>query len=556
MVINELEDRLSKLDGKQGEDTRLEKIDILTSLARQLWHTQPERGLRAAEQAHTLSLQAPIYKKGYAESLYGLGVSNIQLGNYQQSLEQLFESLSLHRELGNVKEEGDVLFATGSAYHFLGAYSEALDHLLKSIKIRQQVGDKKGEASSLNAIGMVQSSLGDIRESVAAYQKALTLYRGIQDEVDEAVALNNLAVAHLQMDELPAALEYGRQSLGLVQKSASKSLEAIVLCSIGEVYSKMERHETALAYFQESIQTASQIHNKYAELYAWLNTGRVYLSMQQAKTAIPVLENALSIAVETNSKKEMAECHLALTQAHKALEEYKKALVHHEEYHYCEKEIFNDEVDARIRNLSALYQTETAKKEAEIYRLKNFELEKEIQERKKLTRKLHHAARYDSLTNLPNRAFFMEHLKSAISKAEQYYEHLAVIFVDLDDFKLVNDTYGHEIGDHLLVEFSKRLKNAVRKNDIVSRFAGDEFTILINSLTHEVDVKMLAEKILNQCSDLYFLAGQKINISQSIGVSIYPKDGTDVETLLRRADMEMYKMKKQQKINPLPGGGK
>ncbi|MDM8568639.1 EAL domain-containing protein [Thiotrichales bacterium HSG1] len=166
-----------------------------------------------------------------------------------------------------------------------------------------------------------------------------------------------------------------------------------------------------------------------------------------------------------------------------------------------------------------------------------------ITKRKQDEELIWHQAHHDALTNLPNRALFVERLSQAIQFAKQRKEKLAVMFVDLDRFKQVNDTLGHRVGDILLQEVSKRLQQEVREFDTVARLGGDEFTIIINDFDEYLCVKNIAERLLHSLSNSFFIVEHKISIAGSIGIALFPSDGQDVETLLKNADVAMYQVK-------------
>ena len=173
----------------------------------------------------------------------------------------------------------------------------------------------------------------------------------------------------------------------------------------------------------------------------------------------------------------------------------------------------------------------------------------DITERKQAESELQHAATHDPLTNLPNRVLFNDRLRQALVKAERNKEKLAIFFIDLDDFKVVNDTYGHETGDQLLIAFAMRLEKFCRKSDTVARLSGDEFSLILEAITSKMDVARIAKKIISLCSKPYKLEKDNILGGLSLGVSIYPEDAVDAETLLNRADTAMYHAKEQGKNN-------
>ena len=154
-----------------------------------------------------------------------------------------------------------------------------------------------------------------------------------------------------------------------------------------------------------------------------------------------------------------------------------------------------------------------------------------------------HHAQHDFLTNLPNRMLFRDRFKQQLARSKRNKKMFAVMYIDLDHFKQVNDTLGHQMGDQLLVAVASRLKSQVREIDTVSRFGGDEFAILVSEVSSRSDVTNLADKILVALGLPYLIDGHTINSSGSLGIAIYPDDGSDLDTVLSKADAEMYKVK-------------
>lgn len=165
-------------------------------------------------------------------------------------------------------------------------------------------------------------------------------------------------------------------------------------------------------------------------------------------------------------------------------------------------------------------------------------------ERKQLEAELHHMARYDALTDLPNRIVFMDRLDVAIRRSDRDNERLALLYIDFDAFKSINDTHGHEIGDLLLQEVARRLTGTVRKSDTVCRIGGDEFTVLLSNIHGAECVGAIVEKIRAAISKPFKLNGVTLTISASIGAAVYPDDAKDKDHLIRLADAGMYRVKR------------
>jgi diguanylate cyclase (GGDEF)-like protein/PAS domain S-box-containing protein len=160
------------------------------------------------------------------------------------------------------------------------------------------------------------------------------------------------------------------------------------------------------------------------------------------------------------------------------------------------------------------------------------------------TTELSHLAQHDFLTDLPNRVLLNDRINQAISFALRYNKQLAVMFVDLDLFKKVNDSFGHAIGDKLLQSVAGRIVTCVRRSDTVSRHGGDEFIVLLSQVGHAEDSVFIARKILSSLAEPYLIDQKHLQINVSIGVSTYPGDGQDAETLIHKADTAMYDAKK------------
>jgi diguanylate cyclase (GGDEF)-like protein/PAS domain S-box-containing protein len=170
---------------------------------------------------------------------------------------------------------------------------------------------------------------------------------------------------------------------------------------------------------------------------------------------------------------------------------------------------------------------------------------KDISDRIEIQEKLHYMATHDALTELPNRLMVIDRLKHAIQQAERSPSMIAVIFIDLDRFKQVNDSLGHPAGDSLLKVIAEKLKTHLRKGDTLGRLGGDEFTILMEGIHHIDDVIVVVQKMLEAVSEPVLIGGYEIISSASMGITLFPDDASDVDTLLKNADVAMYRAKSQ-----------
>lgn len=168
---------------------------------------------------------------------------------------------------------------------------------------------------------------------------------------------------------------------------------------------------------------------------------------------------------------------------------------------------------------------------------------RDITLRKRQEERITEQAHFDSLTGLPNRFLSLDRLSQLLQEAKQQREKIAVLFLDLDDFKKVNDSLGHETGDQLLVEAGKRLDSVLDAGDMVGRLGGDEFIVLLEGLDGSRDAQAVAEKLLDQLRDAFVIDGRELTLSGTIGIAIYPDDCQEASGLLQCADMAMYNAK-------------
>jgi diguanylate cyclase (GGDEF)-like protein/PAS domain S-box-containing protein len=174
---------------------------------------------------------------------------------------------------------------------------------------------------------------------------------------------------------------------------------------------------------------------------------------------------------------------------------------------------------------------------------------RDITERKLSDERIQYLATHDNMTSLPNRFMFGNLLNLAIESARRHNRKLAVLFIDLDRFKNINDTLGHDAGDLLLKEMAIRLRDCLRASDVVGRLGGDEFVILIPEVEHAEHVSAVAQKVLSAVIHPVFVCGQECRVTASIGICLYPDDAQDEQALMKNADIAMYRAKEEGKNN-------
>jgi diguanylate cyclase (GGDEF)-like protein len=163
--------------------------------------------------------------------------------------------------------------------------------------------------------------------------------------------------------------------------------------------------------------------------------------------------------------------------------------------------------------------------------------------------KLKHLATYDQLTKIPNRYLLDIELKKHINEAQRFGHKVAVLFFDLDNFKKINDTLGHKYGDLLLYQVAQKINSHIREYDILARFGGDEFVLLLSKINNKNEILQVVEKIFQRSSQHYNLEGTEVSITFSVGISIYPDDGDNMDRILRNSDIALYRVKESGRNN-------
>jgi len=209
-----------------------------------------------------------------------------------------------------------------------------------------------------------------------------------------------------------------------------------------------------------------------------------------------------------------------------------------------EEKLHNVELDIRKKSgeiISGLFSADMITIEDEKYLLSTFS---DTTELSRIKAELEQRATHDSLTGLPNRDLLLSHFRITKAFADRYKKHFAILSIDIDHFKDINDTYGHAVGDDLLIFVARKLVATLRKGDVVCRFGGDEFIVLLSEISDRESAAIVSGKVLTAFREPFSMSGvEERIISLSIGIAIYPSDGADLQELLRNADLAMYDAK-------------
>lgn len=540
--------------GPFSPEALAQKIDAYLHTAELFSGTDPSHALTLARQAlemlgHTdLSKAAPAEIPGGAEARRILGRAlllegraSLQLESFDHAIPRFLKALECFTP-GN----DDALIATalnglGSSYLVMGAYPEALQHLLRALTIYRQLKDTTGEAATLSNVGRLYLLLDDAPKALSHLQQALDLAERTSDRRLEAEVHDNLCNALRMTGDNRSAGTHGLRSVEIYQELGYHPGEAEALSSVGDLYLEMGDYTQALNFLQLTAEVSQKIGRRKEVARALRRIGTLHLRQGRIEMAQGYLQRGLEAAEESGAKREFAKCHAALAEVYKQLGDYERALQHFEEYYRGERLLFDEESDRRLKTIEIIHQVETARKDAEISQLRNVELQQEIEERKRAQAALEHLATIDPLTGLANRRYFLELAERAFYQAQRYSRPLSVVMIDVDNFKHINDTFGHAAGDRVLKAVAGRMQSVLRRSDILGRYGGDEFVMLLPE-TGQEGARRMTERLRAAVATLGDEVG-KIDapVTLSIGLtSAVSMANVTLDALLQYADKALY----------------
>ena len=548
------------------------------------------------EQTQHLTLEAlgrtdlTEYARSQAER--NLGFVALRHANYALAGEKLTSGALLARTAAAPLLEAECLSYRAMVYSSLGQYAEAIETQLIALGLRQVNNDEVGEGQSLGNLGVVYGYIGDFAVSLEYHMRALELRTRSGDEAGRALTLNNIGVAYFELGDGESALDYHVQALRLAKAINHRQIEVFAQVNLGADLHALKRYEesqtvnatalnlakrlgdresqiealnhegralaglgqleSAFEMHQQALAAAREIGSPALEYRCLADIGRTYLDMDELDPAVTHLKEALVIAERVGLKRDVFWTHERLSLALERAGNPVAALNHHRAFYAVEREVQGERAAARVKTLALRFETVRVQQETHFERQRNealaevnAALRSANDEKSLLMEKLEHQATHDILTGLPNRALFQNRFEHALVTAARYGRNLAVMFVDLDGFKLVNDTLGHHRGDTLLVEVAKRFQAVVRDSDTVARMGGDEFTVIVSEFHGHADASRVALRLIEALKTPFCLDDHEVTVTASVGVSLFPEDGDQAEALARYADLALYRAKEE-----------
>jgi diguanylate cyclase (GGDEF)-like protein len=524
----------------------------LRSIAAQVWDLRLADPAQFAELSQQLLEPARTAndKIAYGLALRNRGFHSFVTSQYEPALSDLLEALEIARETNHEALTRDSLNYIGGVYHALGDAATALLYVEETMRFDQTRGDSAGVASGLNNLGLLYRQLGDPHRALECHLECNTLAKSLGDQKRQASALINAGAARLELNQVSEAINDLRQAEALSQVLEDRDCQARALENLAAALIQLESYDEALAVNETALNLFLSLEGRQGEIHCLLNAGKAQNALGQHEIALEVLTRALDLSIQIRALELQFQVHQRLSEVYEQTGQAVQALEHFKRFHDLSREVRDDNTNRRLRASSSQREAEKTRSEAEITRLKNVELARALenlrradQEKTELVLALEQQVRLDSLTKLYNRGYLEQRLEAEFIAAQLVQKPLPVVMFDVDHFKRVNDTFGHQIGDEVLIAISDLLRKHKRNGDIAARYGGEEFVIVIPNSTPE-QARTVCER-LRSAIETHDWSNIHPNLQVTISLGIASSfEVENYERLLGLADENMYAAKR------------
>jgi len=517
-----------------------------------------------------------------------IGIVYESLDDYDSALEYYNKSLEIKEKIGNKSLISSTLNNIGVVHKIKGEYDKALDFYFRSVRIKEKIGDKQGLASTLSNIGSIYKELENYETALEYAKKSLGYDRGIGNKRGEASTLKNIGGIYRKQKMFDKALEYDLKALKIRNKLGEKSEIASSQMSLGSDYKELGDYDNALKYFLKALKVKKKLKEKRNSSEIYYSLGELYLRKQNTSKAFYYLNESQKIAEEIQAKTLLKKLYKSLSLYYENNGNYIISLKYFKKFKSISDEILDVNTRQKIANIQTRHETEKKDREIKLLKQKRtiqkLKLQKEKIFRNRLMivlvlltgivflvfagyrikteanktiklkndklaeayKKLDKASRIDPLTRLSNRRNFREKLEQEKIRYERNNRKFSIVICDIDNFKSINDNFGHECGDFVLARIASLIKQNLRKQDLAGRWGGEEFVLLLPE-TEQKGALILSEKIRKTVSKEKFKYDkQKICLSMTFGIAVF--DGSiTIEETIRKADQAMYRGKRKGK---------
>ncbi len=550
---NHFEKRIKALEAiLQNPASRRDEISTLGELAWQLRFSKQKDAKVFATKAIKLAqgeyFAKRPYNEGLAAGLVALASVEFQNGLIEPGVKNCLEAISLLENLPPSKTDARVWQILSWNSYFLGDFTSAQDQALKSLEISNQLSLIIEKAWALDAAACAYGVSKDFQNALQAHREAINIFQDNRDVDGTIRATNNMALTLYMMEDYTTALTWAKQNLQFIRKWDRKYDELNAACTIAQILIDLGRLDDAENYLGVALTASKVLENtNIFHVSIFMEMARLARNRDDLEDAKLNLFEALNFANKTKQKMEVGKCHRILAEIYEHEGDYKQSLEHMKKFLQIHEDAVGERAAIRMSILTFTHQIETSIQEAEIYRLKAKQLHSEVEKQKRTSELLETVSRTDSLTGIANRRFFDERISQEYSRHSRTGNPLSLIMLDIDHFKMFNDTYGHIKGDACLKKVAQAIQNRVnRSTDLVARYGGEEFACILPDTNNHAAL-MIAERIRLAIIDLdipHTTSPVENRVTASLGVvtaKCYHKG--DLSKLIEFADQQLYSAK-------------
>jgi diguanylate cyclase (GGDEF)-like protein len=506
--------------------------------------------------------------------LNGIAAVNLKRGQIDVALDYFSRSIEhLKQTPVNTKLAG-AYSNVALIYYAKGNYNQALEFMFQALRLYETAGDAGGQGVILNALGNVYSKLADTARARENFEKALEIARKTGNKQLIVGCLVNIGEIHSKQRDWDRARECLDRALPVARELGSRDFISVCLNNIGDVMREKGKTEEALRYYLESLKIFETMNARPRMAVSYLNIGRLYLKTGNPAEAERYLLKAFDLARDVQERSIQKDAAEVLNALYAQQGNFRRAYEFQRAYSEITEQIFSKENYEKITTLQTAYQAEKQGQEIELLKkqseIKELEVKRQrlwlgliatglvllaclafvlfnrYQLKAKTTAELEAAygrmsqlAQHDELTGLYNRRSANECIEIEMVRMGRTNRPFSLILLDVDDFKFINDTYGHDCGDLVLKSLADLLRSQVRAADVAARWGGDEFIVILPETSHEGAV-ILAEKLQAAVDALRLrYDSREVLFTVTLGVSFYDKLGAPSECL-RSADEALY----------------
>jgi diguanylate cyclase (GGDEF)-like protein len=516
----------------------------LNARAETLLSIDPLEARRLAEGVRDFAMQNDM-PEAAAFSRFVEGTSISFATQFEAAREVLEQAAEEAEDAGEIELGNRCRNGVATIYERMGEYGKSCEMLHHCINLARVTDDTRGECRALSNLGTLHSNMGDYERSISFLQEASDRAVGLDDPLLQLTIRATLAEALVSSGRFSEGLSIGQQCQIDAEAASFRLQWGFITAIVAAALLGLGQTQRAREALNEVEQVATELGERDLLCDVLLRQIQLALLESDQPPDEEALVRALQLAEQVHIRQFEMRAHQLCAEARARAGDFASAYRHRTRELELSNELKERNVARKVQVLSVEMSVDQHRRRAEEEKQRSAELAELNEKLTETLARAEHYASHDSLTELLNRRKFLDLTEESVERAMASGEILGLAFVDLDGFKQINDTLGHDAGDALLIQVARRLKGAVRGCDLVARAGGDEFMVLIRELGSAEEIAEAVARIEAVFSEAFVLNGLPCKAMGSVGYAIYPREGTSVTALRIAADRAMYNQKRR-----------